>query len=309
MLLQIIVAYSNLYILVPFFFRSKKYLIYLLIIIVILIVSIAINSFWAEINSDLTGRISRLIPNSALRWSELPTRIQAFPPVFLTSIILLISTVYALARDQNRSEQKRLLLQNEKINAEMKFLRSQLNPHFFFNALNNLNGLMQLDSHKAQEFIGAFSDLLRYVIYESVKGEVSLEQEIMAVESYIYFQKIKDPENIQVRTEFDIQNLKRPIEPMLIIPLVENSFKHGYSGSNPPLFVSIIVKESGTSVFIEISNSTNNGNTQQRDPSYSGIGLDNIKKRLDNLKGVTSSFTLDKSDSNFTVSIKLDYDY
>ena len=168
---------------------------------------------------------------------------------------------------------------------------------------------MQLDSHKGQEFIGAFSDLLRYVIYESVKGSVSLEQEIMAVESYIYFQKIKDPENIRIYTEFDIQNLKRPIEPMLIIPLVENSFKHGYSGSNPPLFVSIIVRESGTNVFIEISNSTSNGNTQQGDPSYSGIGLDNIKKRLDNLKGVTSSFTLDKSDANFTVSIKLDYDY
>lgn len=163
--------------------------------------------------------------------------------------------------------------------AELQNLRSQLNPHFLLNTLNNIYALIAFDTDKAHESVQELSKLLRHVLYENKDQFTTLSKEIEFIRSYIELMRIRLSSNVTVETTYDLDlNSKTPIAPLIFISLVENAFKHGISPTEPS-FIKILFSEEQGVVRCLIQNS--NHRKVGYDKSGSGIGLEQVKKRLD----------------------------
>lgn len=166
-------------------------------------------------------------------------------------------------------------LKNEKTKTELMHLQSQVNPHFFFNMLNNLYGLIDKDSEKAKKLILKLSDMMRYSIYEGQNEYVTLQQEIDFINNYIELHKMRYHKNIIVNLEVDIEDENLKVMPLLFIILVENAFKHGVEVLRNNAFVHILITSKQQKVTLKIEN-----NFDQDEKSEKGIGLENLQKRL-----------------------------
>lgn len=274
--------YINLFILLPFFLENKKRLLYYLSLL-LLLSSTCFSFFIIDINKELLGQTTvRAIISFALNHA----------------LFILISYFVWHFNKYELEKQKRLLLENEKLQAEMLLLKTQISPHFLFNALNNIYALTLLKSDDAHKMLSTLSDILRYFLYEGNKHSVFLDSEIGIISKYIQIQKyrqIPGMNNIKLTVIGNTAGLKVP--PLLYMTLLENAFKHG----------DIIEKEEG---FIDIKFTiTNNDIELIIENSYSekeksnGIGLKNIKSQLDILYG--SSYKMDLNTENNTFKIKL----
>lgn len=162
--------------------------------------------------------------------------------------------------------------------AELTWLKNQLNPHFLFNTLNNISSLTQIDADKAQESIGQFSELLRYALYESNVKKVKLTDETEFMKNYIDLMSLRCNEMTRVETRFDSFDESLTISPLLFISLIENAFKHGTS-SHKESFVKIDMGIDGEDLVFSCENSIHE--RASKDRSGSGIGLENMTRRLD----------------------------
>lgn len=170
-----------------------------------------------------------------------------------------------------------LRLKKDKTQAELMHLKSQVNPHFFFNTLNNLYGLVELDPAKAQRLILKLSDMMRYSIYEGQNDWVTLADEITYLENYMDLHKMRYHKEITIRFDIDAEDRRVKIMPLLFIIMVENAFKHGVEKLRKDAFVHIRLKATLTYVDFEIEN---NFDAEEQDGT-DGIGLNNLKKRLE----------------------------
>lgn len=169
-----------------------------------------------------------------------------------------------------------LTLKNENRKNELLHLQSQVNPHFFFNMLNNLYGLIDVDAKKAKALILKLSDLMRYSIYEGERTTVTLEEEIEYLNNYIELHKMRYHKGVEVIFNSEIDKSGYQIMPLLFIILVENAFKHGVENLTSNAFVHInLIAENGEIDF-EIKNNFDNAEL----PENSGIGIQNLKRRL-----------------------------
>lgn len=172
---------------------------------------------------------------------------------------------------------KRIIdLKKEKAKTELMHLQSQVNPHFFFNMLNNLYGLVDKDSEKAKQLILKLSDMMRYSIYEGQKEYVRLQDEIDFIEDYIALHKMRYHKNIITRFDVEIDDENLQVMPLLFILLVENAFKHGVEVLRSDAFVNIKISASQNVVSFQIAN-----NFDPEGTSAKGIGLENLKRRLE----------------------------
>ncbi len=168
-------------------------------------------------------------------------------------------------------------LKNEQAKTELLHLKSQVSPHFFFNTLNNLYGLVEKDSKKARTLILKLSDMMRYSIYEGQKDEVTLREEVEYLKNYIELHKMRYHKEINIEFNLDIQNEDLKIMPLLFIILLENAFKHGVENliEDPFVRVNITGKENEIGFIVE-----NNFDASEV-KEQSGIGLKNLKRRLE----------------------------
>lgn len=162
--------------------------------------------------------------------------------------------------------------------AELAWLKNQINPHFLFNTLNNISSLTQIDADAAQDSIAQLSDLLRYAMYETNKKTVPIQGEEAFMRNYIALMKLRCNEKTNVNCQFSIANPQLEIAPLLFISLIENAFKHGVSSSRPSK-IDIILEQQGDEL-VFICDNTNYPKTDA-DRSGSGIGLENTRRRLD----------------------------
>ena len=167
-------------------------------------------------------------------------------------------------------------LKNEKSKTELMHLQSQVNPHFFFNMLNNLYGLVDKDSEKAKKLILKLSDMMRYSIYEGQKKYVTLQQEVDFINNYIELHKMRYHKSISVTIDVAIANENLKIMPLLFIILVENAFKHGVEILRNNAFVNIQITEKQNVVSLQIEN-----NFDLDEQKEIGIGLENLSRRLE----------------------------
>ena len=167
-------------------------------------------------------------------------------------------------------------LKNEKKKTEVLHLQSQVNPHFFFNTLNNLYGLVAEDTEKAQSMILKLSDMMRYSIYEGQNDRVSIIQEVTYLKNYIALHKMRYHKEIDIRFTTDIKDEKTVVMPLLFILLLENAFKHGIERLHTDAYVSIHIENTSQEISFSIENRYDSSQIQEN----SGIGLKNLKRRL-----------------------------
>ena len=184
--------------------------------------------------------------------------------------------------------------------AELAWLKNQLNPHFLFNTLNNISSLVQIDQDTAQERIGQLSDLLRYTLYESNHELVPVEGEIEFMSNYIELMRLCCNELATVEVDLRIPPKPMRIVPLLFISLIENAFKHGVSYSKPS-FIHLRIDYADGKVVSTIGNSLH---SPQAEKHNAGIGLENVRKRLSLIYG-PKNYSLDIEETKETYTVKL----
>ena len=222
--------------------------------------------------------------------------------IVLTNVtVSSFSVMLRLALSRLTYEHKYLEKEKEQISTELQLLKSQIHPHFLFNTLNNLYTLILQGSDKAGDALMRLSDLLRYLLYECDQPKVPLHKEMDALRSFIALHQLKyeHPINILLK-EHNIDHVM--IEPMLLIPLLENAFKYSDVGVNDNAYIKLDFEADGRRIHIEI------GNTKEVIPTIvadvGGIGLRNVRRRLDLSYG--SSYSLDISDVGHYFTVRLD---
>lgn len=200
-----------------------------------------------------------------------------FRNLFMYSIIIALSMSIRMTENWFKTETIRKDFERSQAEAELKNLKSQLNPHFLFNTLNNIYSLIALSPEQAQEAVHDLSHLLRYVMYESSQATVTLRKELDFIQNYIELMRIRLAKNVELKKDIDIRNQEIQIAPLLFISLIENAFKHGVS-NNKPSFLNIRITEKDGTLDCIIENSFFPKDDQ--DKSGSGIGIPNLKKRL-----------------------------
>lgn len=199
-------------------------------------------------------------------------KIEGVPELVLLYFVTFIFTVLHWVFLSIKSILK---LKQEKATTELQHLQSQVNPHFFFNMLNNLYGLVDKDSKKAKALILKLSEMMRYSIYEGLKDAVTLQQEIDFISNFIALHTMRYHKDIDVQFDVAVENKTLNIKPLLFIILIENAFKHGVEVLRKNAFVHISIAANANKVTLTIEN---NFDTEMI--GESGIGLENLKRRL-----------------------------
>jgi len=192
--------------------------------------------------------------------------------------VAALSVALKMTSEWYKTEHKRKELEKMHSEAELQNLKSQLNPHFLFNTLNNIYSLIAISSERAQEAVHVLSKLLRYILYDSSQPFVPVERDIDFVHNYIELMRIRLPNHAELKTDIQVSSLGVPIAPLLFISLIENAFKHGVS-NNKPSFIDICITSDNEHIKCSIRNSYFPKN--EDDDSGSGIGIVNLRRRLD----------------------------
>ena len=270
----LIVYFANFYIFGPYLFFRRKFWWFALCNILLLV---AINNRFFVGYAMVKERVPEIAPGlpQDAAWSA-----------FLMSILITLLMDIAIGaiaigiRHFIRTNQIRQQLRDEKAKnteAELAWLKNQINPHFLFNTLNNISSLTQIDPDAAQDAIAQLSDLLRYAMYETNKKTVPITGEVEFMRNYISLMKLRCNEKTEVVTSFDVQQ-DLEIAPLLFISLIENAFKHGVSSSRPSK-IDIRLLQEGNQLIFNCDNT--NYPKDDADRSGSGIGLENTRRRLE----------------------------
>jgi sensor histidine kinase YesM len=290
----IIGVYINLYILIPNFLSNKKYFQYIFLLLIVIAGSSELNIVFFDKLVDI------ILPGYYFISYYEFTDILKFVVVYIvvTSLVKLAKSWFKLS-DANKKLSE---LQKEKIETELNALKGQINPHFLFNSLNVLYSLVLKQSPESPDAIIKLSDILRYVIYGSNKDYVNLNEEIKLINDYLGLQKFRIDKDSKVDFNYDIEDDNLKIAPMLLLPLVENSFKHGIKGDIFQTYVHITLKAGKREICFEIKN--NKGFAEQKEPDKpSGIGLSNIKNRLSLIYPGMHIFEIKETDNFFQVTL------
>jgi hypothetical protein len=228
--------------------------------------------------------------------------------LFMEIMVILLAVGI---RSVMRSNEARMQLEEEKrksAEAELVWLKHQLNPHFLFNTLNNISSLTQIDPDKAQESIGQLSDLLRYALYDSEAEKVSLASEMEFMSNYVDLMALRCNELTTVTKEFQMPQGSIEVAPLLFISLVENAFKHGVNARYPS-FVKVKMYYQDGKVWFSCSNSVFNKGTEaaaKSDHIGSGIGLENMKRRLELLYPGRYTYEQKIENDTYIVTVEID---
>ena len=198
--------------------------------------------------------------------------------VFIQTLVVLLAVGIRHIMRANETQMQFEEERRKTAEAELTWLKHQLNPHFLFNTLNNISSLTQIDPDKAQESIGQLSDLLRYALYDSEAEKVPLASEIEFMDNYIDLMALRCNEQTTVEKHLEVPSRPVDVAPLLFISLVENAFKHGVNARHPS-FVKVSMRMDGDDLVFACDNSL--FEKQGTDRIGSGIGLENMKRRLD----------------------------
>lgn len=253
------VVYANLYILFPNYFFKRNYLVYLLL----LVLTIGLGAFilWF------------IIPSANANFN-LPL-FQHFINLFF---IVVITSSFKFFREYLRKQELLIKVENEQLKTELALLKSQVNPHFLFNTLNNLYGLItQNQNQQASDVTLKLADLMRYLLESSKTDLVNLNKEIQFIDDYLSLEKIRLSQKTDINFKVSGMNKELFVAPLLFIPLVENAFKHGLNKILADSFAHFSLSVQGNELFFEAINSVEKSTENSE---KSGTGLENLKKRL-----------------------------
>ena len=318
-----VVTMVNRVFLFPHFLMKNRMIFFILLasIIIALLTFIVYHFEDAVVSSHYTETV---FEDNALLDIRLPSESRAFfedeeesseARLFLSSkwkvLILLtgammVSVMLQYREHTEKIEEQRTSILQEKIQLELNFLRSQINPHFLFNALNNIYSMVYTGDKNAADSVLTLSEMLRYVTYGSKEKQIPLSGEINYLENYIEFQRYSHENDINVTFMKEISPEEIFIAPMLLQPFVENAFKYSGIGLESNAYVRFHLKANAHELIFTVENSKRVVKREQK--HIKGIGIENVKKRLDLMYSGKYSLNIDETDNNYNLklTIKLD---
>jgi len=279
LLVLFLLFYLNYFILAPKLFMVKGKRTRFFIINAVLVVTLAIGQqywmryYWQNLDPNRTER-------KAEQRRGGPSRLTFILRDMLNmSLATATAAAIVMSKRWSKIEKEQQEAESARVEAELKNLRSQINPHFLLNTLNNIYALTAFDSDKAQEAIMELSQLMRHVLYDNQQEYVTISDEVAFIESYVKLMKIRMPANVTVTENIDIdRHPDKKIAPLIFISLIENAFKHGISPTEES-FININIAANDDDIRCRIENS--NHPKTDRDRSGHGIGLTQVERRLE----------------------------
>lgn len=251
------------------------------------------------IKMNILGRL--LNSYQLINWSD-NLKKSLYDNIIPHFFLVIAGAAIKLMFDYGRLQQRMAETAREKAEAELNFLKSQINPHFVFNSLNSVYFLINKENTEARDALHKFSEMLRYQLYEINDDKIPIEKEINYLKDYVDLQQLRKDEKytVQFNCASDIKGFS--IEPLLLIPFVENAFKHISHFSDKINFIKVdMLMVNRTFVFSVI----NSKEMQQTTEQHGGIGLNNVKRRLELLYPGRHELKINDTGSNFAVQLNL----
>lgn len=287
-------VYIHLYILVPRLLNKRKYFLYVPATIALLFMYSYLSYFILNripqqwLPAGLGNYISRIDPNYDI--------LEGF---FAFTITYALKYTWLALTTQN----KVLALQKENLQLELKALKAQVNPHFLFNTLNNIYALSLQKSEQTPGMLLKLSSMMRYLLYECNAPQVALQKEIQFINNYIELEKIRHNKNVQISFSLSGNAGENEIAPLLLIPFIENSFKHGVNARIGKGWVDIHLNTADEKLILSVVNSMAENHVNGK--PQKGIGLDNVKKRLELLYPGKHTLNIKPGDEKFSVDLAI----
>jgi two-component system, LytTR family, sensor histidine kinase AlgZ len=284
-------SYLNYFYLLPRFLIHKNLLKYLLEFIIPFTIIVTLHIYFKRyIYADL-GESRRFLYGSKFILQHAST----------TLFIAIFVGMLKFAEDWLELEAKRKELENEKLTAELTFLKAQINPHFLFNTLNNLYYLAFTNSPNTTEVIAKLSQMMRYMIYDSNHEKVLLSKEIEYIENYIALEKLRLNNQIPIHFEVNGEINQVKIVPLILITFLENAFKHGVTNNATDAYILVKLSVENQELIYTVENSKLNNTLHEK----SGIGLQNVRRRLDLSYANKYRLEVQDEEKSYKVCLKL----
>ena len=300
-ILLIAFYYLNTYLIIPKLLDNKKFISYTLLILAILI----FYGCFPRIYHLFFGSLLPPAPG-ARTGPPNPGRVRPLVSAGNIAIFLLVfvfSTGIKVINEWLRSEQRNKEIANEKLKAELSFLKAQINPHFLFNTLNNIYALASDQSEHTAPAVMKLSSIMRYVLSEARNDMVPLEKEIQFTSHFIELQKMRLTDKTSIEFTIKGDPIGRQIVPLLLLPFVENAFKYGISTREySPIRILLEIKKD--SMYFSVTNNKHI-NTSLKVADNTGIGISNTKRRLDLMYEDSYELTIDDKAGEFSVHLNI----
>jgi len=336
-IVQVLLFYINFYILLPYILFKNKIIKYLIFSIVTLssfyLIKLTIDNFYFKsLRKDGKELMMRPLPSGHLPFDKMkplspndfnpqvPSNApyKAVPPKFKKQpfkrhfnffpisgllLVYMASISLRLLQKWSEDEKQKDRIDKDKISTELSFLKQQINPHFLFNSLNSIYSLSMTKSIETTDAILKLSSILRYILYEGEKKSVPLSDELDILKHYIDLQKLRVSSRVKINFMIDGKHNDLRIEPLLLLPLIENAFKHGVDNANDS-FIDIKIKIKENTIELFVDNKKLKSKKQDVDEE-GGIGLKNIQRRLDLIYPGKHIFIVKDEKDMFSVYLQL----
>jgi two-component system, LytTR family, sensor kinase len=305
LVLQMIGVYFNLYFLVPAYLEKGRYVTYVSLLLITIVVTAALIVSGYYVGAAISGSTFKELYGidpanyfSLFESGALPS----------TAAAMTLAMSIKLTKNWIRARQQEQLLREEKLETELKFLKSQFNPHFLFNTINSIFVLIHKNQDVASESLAKFSGLLRYQLYECNEHLILLRKELNYLENFIELEKLRMEDNAQctVTIEGNV-NPDLQIAPFILMPFVENAFKHLSQRKDKPNKITIKIQVDGHRLRFTVTNTTAPAmDTTTGIKQYRGIGLTNVRRRLDLLYPERHLLAIDQHQGSYCVILELE---
>jgi hypothetical protein len=297
LILLLFLVYFNLNLLIPRFYLKQKYVAYAFSLALLLFAGGVAKRFFA---------FQIWIPFERLQHSVVwqPTNFwitaRIVKNIFKLLPVMAIAMVFKLMRYSYIEQRKHSAIESERFKAENYFLKAQLNPHFFFNTLNSVYSLVLDRSGNAANVILKLANLMSYMIYDSSQNKVLLSNEINHIRNYTELERMRFIDRVDLSLIVSGDPEGKRIAPLLLLPFVENAFKHGIENNNG--WITIDIKISGDRIYLKVENSY----SAKSKPESPGMGLANVKRRLDLLYPFKHSLKIEQEPNCYLIDLKID---
>ncbi|MEO0340659.1 MAG: histidine kinase [Bacteroidota bacterium] len=299
--IRIVATYFAIYVLVPRLLDTKKYLTLSLSFVALAIVFGYLNRWSLHVYYVPMYR-----PNYDYVEYPLSHFGKAIQNVFSVLTVVFAAIIIKLVKRNYQKDQITQDLEKERLDAELKFLKGQIHPHFLFNTLNNLYSITLQDSPRASELVLKLSNLLDYMLYEANGALVPLRKEVEQMFNLVELEKLRYGNRLEVAISSTGDMTNKQIPPLLMLPFVENAFKHGISQNVDESFISIDIRIKEDRLTLQVENSKTDFSTKDETGYTKGIGLRNVRRRLQLIYGEEDySLQIFDEDEAFMVILKV----
>jgi len=302
-----ILFYINYLYLIDKLLFERKAIAYITINIILIALLIVLQNALLDLFMEFSRATENQMPRPQGRGPRPPFFLRMFSDYLLIVFVIGLSVAIKMTMRWYKDSINLEKIKNIQLEADLRNLRSQLNPHFLFNTLNNIYSLIAIDQNKAQDSVHRLSKLLRYVLYENDHKFVPIDKELEFTQNYIDLMKLRIGTNVKLNVLIENKDCNNLIASLMFMTLIENAFKHGTDNVEESFIDIKILVEKNKGVICSVENSLPANEKKIVKDKNSGIGLANLNKRLELLYPNKHEFNIEKRDNKFIALLRIDF--